>query len=101
MGELLLAFFKDFGTELDFVYKVSSVRCGGLLHKTEKNWSKDSAVGGGGGGGGRTGGGRIRHWMAGEFSSFWFFSSGCLCVRGVVCIMWARLLMFDFFVCVS
>ncbi|KAJ3033901.1 hypothetical protein HDV00_005670 [Rhizophlyctis rosea] len=59
VGELLLAFFKDFGTELDFVYKVSSVRVGGLLHKTEKNWSKDSVIG-------RSGGGRIRHWMAVE-----------------------------------
>ncbi|KAJ3055395.1 hypothetical protein HK097_010671 [Rhizophlyctis rosea] len=59
VGELLLAFFKDFGTELDFVYKVSSVRTGGLLHKAEKNWSKDSANG-------RSGGGRIKHWMAVE-----------------------------------
>ncbi|PUU74131.1 hypothetical protein B9Z19DRAFT_1001661 [Tuber borchii] len=38
LGELLFAFFKKYGHELDYEKKVISVRHGKLLSKEEKNW---------------------------------------------------------------
>ncbi|KAJ1557407.1 hypothetical protein HK405_016103, partial [Cladochytrium tenue] len=41
LGELLVAFFKYYSAEFPYVHGVASVRCGRVLSKEEKGWTKE------------------------------------------------------------